>query len=592
VHPVDVVIVGAYLAATLFVGLIVHRQATKGISAYFLAERRLPWWALGASGMATNLDMTGTMIIISFFTIVGVKGFLVELRGGVVLVMAFLISFMGKWVRRSLVMTSAEWMEFRFGAGVEGAIARGFGAVSQIVLIVGMLTYSFTGGGKFLSIFLGLPPYTCALIMTAVTLTYTVLSGFFGVVWTDVFQGLIVLITALYVTFMSFFTANASFIAENAPAGWTNIVPSWRMEMPAGYEIYNLFFIAAGFYFFRVMLEGFSGPNMYMAQRYLAAKSDRECGLLSMWWTALLAFRWPFIMAVAVLGLKIKEHIGGDPEKTLPAVIKHLLPVGIQGIAIAAMFAAEMSTFSSTVNAGASYCARDLYQRFLHRSAPQRLLIFVSYGASVLIVGMALAVAAFVKNINEIWGWITMALGAGIVAPHIGRWFWWRFNGYGFSAGVGVGILSAVVYKVLCRIQAWNPPEYVGFAILLVLSAAAMLIVSLATPATPRPVLERFYRMTRPFGWWRTIAQDLPSERRGAIRRENAWGIVSLCLAIPWQICLFLLPIQFVLHKWSLFFPLLAALAALSAGLYFAWYRRLDGEPGAADPVPPAAAPR
>ncbi|MBN1419950.1 MAG: sodium:solute symporter [Planctomycetes bacterium] len=583
-HPVDIGIIGVYLLGAIGIGIYASRKASKGIQQYFLGGRTLPWWALGASGMASNLDLTGTMIIISFFTIIGVKGFLVELRGGVVLVMAFLLAFMGKWNRRSLAMTSAEWMEFRFGDGVEGAIARVFGAISQIVLLVGMIAYFSVGTGKFLAVFLGLSPQLCMLIMATIALLYTAIGGFYGVVYTDLFQGFIVLAATIYVTLLAFFTIDASFIAENAPAGWTNILPSWHMEMPKGYEIYDLFFVASTFYFIRVVLEGFAGPNTYMAQRYLAAKSDRECGLLSAWWTALMAFRWPFIMAVAVLGLKIKAEIGADPERTLPEVIRNLLPVGFKGTIIAALLAAEMSTFDSTINAGASYIVRDIYQRFIHPRASEKRLMVLSYASTVLITAIGVGAAFFIRNINDIWGWITMALGAGIVAPHIARWFWWRFNGYGYAAGIGVGIASAIVYKIVCRVQGIEVPEYTSFLLLMSLSVAAMVVVSLLTKPTPAPVLSRFYRRTRPFGAWGAVASELPDARRRAIRRENSWDLVALCLAIPWQICLFLVPIQFVLHDWGLFFALLSVLAALSVGLYFAWYRRLDGEPGAAEP--------
>ena len=113
-HFIDYSIVVLYLLAMVFFGLRMRKKASEGIESYFLGNRSMPWWMLGASGMASNLDVTGTMINTALVFALGVSGFFIEIRGGVVLVMAILMIFMGKWNRRSQVMTFAEWMHFRF----------------------------------------------------------------------------------------------------------------------------------------------------------------------------------------------------------------------------------------------------------------------------------------------------------------------------------------------------------------------------------------------------------------------------------------------------------------------------------------------
>ena len=94
-HLIDYFIIFCYLASVVFVGMIMQRKAARGIDAYFLGERSLPWWALGASGMASNLDISGTMINTAFIFALGATGFFIEIRGGVTLIMAFLMIFMG-----------------------------------------------------------------------------------------------------------------------------------------------------------------------------------------------------------------------------------------------------------------------------------------------------------------------------------------------------------------------------------------------------------------------------------------------------------------------------------------------------------------
>jgi Na+/proline symporter len=123
----DYVIVVVYLLGIVLVGLYMQKRASAGIDSYFLGNRKMPWWALGASGMASNFDVSGTMINTAFIFALGAAGLFIEIRGGVTLIMAFLLIFQGKWNRRAHVMTLAEWMRFRFGTDRQGHIVRNSG---------------------------------------------------------------------------------------------------------------------------------------------------------------------------------------------------------------------------------------------------------------------------------------------------------------------------------------------------------------------------------------------------------------------------------------------------------------------------------
>ena len=112
---VDIIIIVAFLVIVTIVGYMMSNVASKGMKDYFLGGKRIPWWVLGISTATSNFDMAGTMIIVAVVFSLGYKGFLVELRGGVGMSLAFLMIFLGKWLRRSRVMTSAEWMKIRFG---------------------------------------------------------------------------------------------------------------------------------------------------------------------------------------------------------------------------------------------------------------------------------------------------------------------------------------------------------------------------------------------------------------------------------------------------------------------------------------------
>ena len=590
---VDLIIVIIYLLAIVIVGLLVQKKASKDINSYFLGNRKLPWWVLGASGMASNTDIAGTMINTAFIYALGTKGFFIEIRGGVTLIMAFLMVFMGKWNRRSQVMTQAEWMHFRFGTGKEGDFARIISAIAAIVMTVAMVTYFVIGAGKFVGAFLGIEPIYASLLMVVLAMIYTVTSGLYGVVWTDVFQGVFIFGVILYITGMAMSTVNlpqeffvsvpmadGSFTEiKTTLAEWSRIIPPNEMNMPEGstFAIYNLFGIAIMFYLFKVTLEGASGAGGYMLQRYFAAKSDREAGMLSLFWTCLLAFRWPLIASFAMLGIYHGIETGSviaDPELVLPTVIKNYIPAGVKGFLIAGLMAAAMSTFDSTVNAGAAYWVKDLYQAYLRPRASEKDLMFQARLASVGIVLLALLFSLTISNINEIWGWITMGIGAGMFIPQVIRWYWWRFNGYGFAIGTAVGMTAAVLTKAF----AGPIPEYTSFLIASGSSLAGCILGTLLTPATENTVLENFYRVTRPFGFWSHIRGSLPKAVRLKVNQENRRDIIATFFAVPWQVVLFLTGMMIVMKQWTNVLNLGFLLILLSAGLYWFWFRHLSKE--------------
>ncbi|NIR47179.1 sodium:solute symporter [candidate division KSB1 bacterium] len=603
----DYVIVVVYISGMVLVGLIMQRKASVGIDSYFLGNRNLPWWVLGSSGMASNLDVSGTMINTAFIFAMGVSGMFVEIRGGVTLIMAFLMIFQGKWNRRALVMTQAEWMHFRFGQERAGDAARLIAAFSNIVTTIAMITYFAIGSGKFIGEFLGIPAFAgfssqfwAATLMIVLAMIYTVASGLYGVVWTDVFQGLLIFGTILFVCVLAFTKVtlpetfmvsvprwDGSFQAiETTKEAWTNIIPPWKWNFDASttYSIYNLFGIAIIFYLIKVTIEGSGGTNQYMIQRFFASRSDRESGLLSLFWTCLLAFRWPFIMSIAVMGIFLGTQQGviEDPETVLPVVINQMVPIGIKGLLIAGLMAAAMSTFDSTVNAGAAYWVKDVYQAFINRNATEKQLMLHSRWSSIIIVLLGLLFTLTIRNINEIWGWITSSLGAGLLIPILMRWYWWRLNGYGFAAGTATGILAAIIQRAFFP----DIPEYFSFISVTISSLLGMMVGTYATKPTDENTLFEFYKRTRPFGYWGPIRSKIAQPIMDKINQENRRDILSTFFAVPWQLVLFLTGMAIIMKTWDQFAWLLVILVALSTGLYFNWFRHLSTEVKVDEPEP------
>lgn len=589
-HVIDYTIVAVYLLSIVLVGLYLKSKASSDIESYFLGSRNIPWWALGASGMASNTDIAGTMIGVALVYAMGTAGFFIEIRGGVVLVLAFFMIFMGKWTRRSQVMTSAEWMRYRFGEGKQGDTARILSAIANILFTIAMVSYFAIGAGKFAGEFLGIDWKIAALLMAGLAMTYTVASGLYGVVWTDVFQGVLIFGAIVFVCVKAITTVTLPEVfSTSVPladgtfqtiqmklSDWARITPPTTMDLPGVYSMYNLFGLAITFYLFKIVLEGSSGGNGYMVQRYLSSKSDREAGLLSLLWTLLLTFRWPLIISFAMLGIHygMTNTVIADPELVLPTVLQNYLPIGIKGVLVAAFMAAAMSTFDSTVNAGAAFWVRDLYQAFINPQASEKTLILQSRIGSVGIVVLGLLFSFSVSNINDVWGWISMGISAGLFVPQILRWYWSRFNGYGYAIGTFTGIVVAV----LLRLIGGQIPEYYFFIVASLSSLVGCVVGTFLTPETDRSVLENFYKTTRPFGLWGSIKNVFSEKVRLKIRKENHRDIISTVIAIVWQLSLFLSGMMLVLGHWEKLSALLIVFLVASVFLYFNWYRHLSDE--------------
>jgi len=466
-------------------------------------------------------------------------------------------------------------------------------------MTIAMITYFAIGSGKFVAEFLGIPAFLglssqfwAASFMIILAMIYTVASGLYGVVWTDVFQGILIFGTIVFICALALISFDlpdmfqisvplkeGGFMAiETTKDAWTSMIPNWTLDLPeaSAYSIYNLFGIAILFYLIKVTLEGSGGTSQYMIQRFFASRSDRESGLLSLFWTVLLAFRWPFIVAIAVMGVVLGSQQGviQDPETVLPVVINQLVPIGIKGLLVAGLMAAAMSTFDSTVNAGAAYWVKDIYQTYLNPNATKKQLIRHSRWSSVIIVILGLAFMLFIRNINEIWGWITSSLGAGLLIPTLARWYWWRMNGSGFATGTIFGMVAAVLQRLILP----DIPEYFAFIIATVSSLVGMIIGTYAAKPTDENVLLEFYRRTRPFGLWGPIRKKIAPDKMAEINKENRRDILSTFFAVPWQVVLFLTGMSIILKRWDQFSWLVVILAALSLGLYFNWFRHLSKE--------------
>ena len=108
-HPIDIAVVILYFVLVIGFGIWYRKRAARDLESYFLGGKRLHWTLLSMSGAVSNFDITGTMWMVSIVYSIGMKSWWHFQMCGFILP-AFCLAFIGKWVRRSNVLTGAEWM--------------------------------------------------------------------------------------------------------------------------------------------------------------------------------------------------------------------------------------------------------------------------------------------------------------------------------------------------------------------------------------------------------------------------------------------------------------------------------------------------
>ncbi|MEQ8837459.1 MAG: hypothetical protein RID07_11700, partial [Lacipirellulaceae bacterium] len=261
-----------------------------------------------------------------------------------------------------------------------------------------------------------------------------------------------------------------------------------------------------------------------------------------------------------------------NPERILPAVLLFKIPSGFRGLMLIALLAASMSTFDSNVNMTAGLFVRDIYQKYIRPAANIRELLIATWAFIAAVVLVSFAFAYSVKNIHEIWDWIIMGLGGGMMMPIILRLYWWRFNGGGFAFGMVCGMGAAIL-------QRWLAPE-MGAHYQLLLIAAVGLVASVAgtllTPATDSEVLRNFYRTTWPFGLWKQFKDELPEHTKQQVTSEHRRDITALPFALTFQVMIFLAPMLVVIRNWTAFATCSLIGAVAFFGLYKIWLRHIN----------------
>ena len=606
-HGIDLVIIVAYFAAVILIGLWVSRRGSKDLDAYFLGGKSLRWYWLGVSDASGMFDISGTMWMVYILFVYGAKSIWLPFLWPV-FNQIFLMMFLSAWLRRSNAMTGADWIQTRFGRGTGANLAHLSVVFFALVNVVGMLAYAFKGIGKFAVVMLpwhftdnttGLitDENIYALVILGLTSLYAIKGGMVSVVITEVMQFCILTVTSIVIGIIAIWKVSPEMIQNVVPAGWANPFFGWKLgvDWTGLFDKVNdaikadgneFFMIIFGMMFFKGVLASLAGPAPnYDMQRILATRNPREASLMNGMVNVVLYFpRYMMITGITVLALafcmtELKGMDKPDFEKILPIVLSQYVPAGVVGFLLAGLLAAFMSNFAATINAAPAYIVNDIYKRFLNPQVAPKAQVTMSRFAcvGVLLVGILFGLLA--TRITDIMMWIVGALYGGYVMANVLKWYWWRFNGYGYFWGMVSGIVSAMFMPDVAKLVLGHPVSnslYL-FPVIFLISAVGCFLGTYFGEAEDEATLKQFYRTVNPWGFWGPIRakvmQEDPSFRPNPNFKRDTSNVL---VGIVWQLCLTALPIYIVLQHWSWVGAIAATLLVTSVIIKFNWYDKLE----------------
>ena len=536
-HWIDWTIILIYIAFSLGVGIYFSKRAKSSTEEYFLSGRTLPWWIVGTSMVATTFAADTPLAITEFVRGPGIwqNWFWWNLLMGSLLGV-FLFSRL--W-RRAEVLTDNELLEIRYSgkpAAFLRAFKAGYFAILYNFIVMGWVINAMA---SVMAVMLNMDKWTAVWICVIIALIYAILSGFWGVVVTDLVQFCIAMFGSIALAIIAVNHVGgmetlleklsgllgSDAIHENTlkfipPVPDANVTTSEFWESP-----FSKFMI-----FISVMWWSHHGTDGggYIIQRMSSAKNERHALLATLWFNlAHYALRvWPWII-VAVVSIVMFPMIPESYSELgvkagYPLVMNTLLGPGMKGILIVSFLAAFMSTIDTHLNWGSSYMINDIYKRFFKPNESEVHYVFVGKIFTIILMVLAAFTALKMQSISKAWEFI-FSMGAGIGLVLILRWFWWRINAWSEITALATSILVTISLEVL----AWSQTIAAGdtyelfaaspilFGISLQVHHKLMIIVPLAIIAwltatfltNPEPVdkLKEFYNRVQPGGWWEPI---------------------------------------------------------------------------------------
>ena len=547
---IDWLIIFAFFAISLLIGILVSKKSGKDITEFFLSGRKMPWWLLGISMVATTFSADTPNLVTDIVRTNGVAGNWVW--------WAFLLTGMltvfiyAKLWRRSKVLTDLEFYELRY-SGNGAAFLRGFrafylGAVFNVLIMASVCLAGIKIGGALL----GLSPVETLLISCGITVIYSSIGGLRGIIITDFFQFILAMLATFWAAYEIVSLPQIQGLSNllNHP----DVIPKLSLIPDiADTDLFiALFIIPLAVQWWAVWYPGAEpGGGGYIAQRMLSAKDEKN----AIWATLLFNFMhyavrpWPWIL-IALASIVVYPNIESLQEAfpntivgndlAYPAMIS-FLPSGLLGLLVASLIAAFMSTISTHLNWGSSYLVHDFYRRFYVKNKSEQHYVLIGRIFTVLLMIISAFFALFLNNSLQAFG-IILQIGAGTGLIFILRWFWYRINVHSELTAMIVSFIVALSFEFIFP-NNFSVEEKLLSGI--TITTLSWVFVTLITKPSDLSTLQNFYKKIQPGGpGWEKIIKISAAQGINIVSKKEKWDVPTgiLCMvfgSISVYSCLF-----------------------------------------------------
>jgi SSS family solute:Na+ symporter len=538
---VDWIIIFAYFAFNLAIGIYYRKKATGSVNDYFISGRNVTWWLAGTSMVATTFAADTPLAVTGLTARNGIAGNWIW--WSLVFSGMLTVFFYAKLWRRAGVLTDVEFAEIRY-SGRPAAFLRGFRALYLglpiNLIIMGWVNLAMI---KILTLILGIDKIEAIYIVIGImvlTASISTLSGLWGVLVMDLFQfilkmGMVIALAVFAVEAVGGMSSLKEGLAHldearNLGTGATGSVMSFTPDLNSLWMPMITFFVYIAVNWWATWYPGAEpGGGGYVAQRIFSAKDEKHSILATLWFNiAHYAIRpWPWILValVAMVQFQHDAAFAQDPESGYIRIMLMYLPVSLRGLMVAAFAAAYMSTIGTQLNWGASYLVNDLYRRFLRKSGTEKHYVRISQLATVLLMICSAIVSFYMESISGAWMFL-MALGAGTGLVYILRWYWWRINAWSEVAAMASAFVVSLVLEFGFHLSSENAYDFAYLVLITTgITTAVWLIATYLTKPEPEEKLILFYHRVRPSPtFWGPIAakvQDVIPQKEGLFNVTN-----------------------------------------------------------------------
>ena len=587
ITALDWIIIFLFFAISLGIGIYVSKSSSKSANEYFLSGRSMPWWLLGLSMVATTFSTDTPNLVTDIVRSNGVSGnwvwwaFLIT---GLLTVFVY-----AKLWRKSNVSTDLEFYELRYG-GKPASFLRKFRSI-YLGIIFNVITMSAVtlAAIKIGGIMLGLEPWQTVITAGLVTVTFSAIGGFKGVVYTDVILFFVAMGgaigAAVYLVNLPEVGGIESLLSNENVINKISILPDFNdtealialLIIPLAVQWWSSWYPGAE-----------PGGGGYIAQRMFAAKNENHAIGATFFFNIMhYALRpWPWIL-VALASLVVfpdldsiqnafpnitQDKLGND--LAYPAMLTKL-PTGLLGLVLASLISAYMSTISTQLNWGSSYIVYDFYQTQINPDATQKQLVAVGRISTVLLMVLSTLLALLLQNAMQLFN-LLLVFGAGTGLIFILRWFWWRINAWSeITAMLASGLISLflAIPSIKTSLFGLNGimPGWAEFPFVVFVTTALWLIVTYLTPSESTSVLRSFYKKIQPGGpGWTKIVEEAKNDSEDIIKENESWtvpsGIIAMLLGCIMIYSIMFSTGYFIYGSYKLAIPLLGL--AIISGLY------------------------